>query len=316
LKKFATFFHSIPCKIWVSSIVLILIPLLVDIYYIHHFKIVHLSEITHYVIEMIWFLYIFPPVMFAFYFGLKGALISSFALQVIHSYRELLEHVTESFPPGEIYFILIQLILGIFVSFTIGLLADKLKQKQTALELAYKNIEKMAYYDSLTGLPNRRLFQEQLNKELSRHKENNAEFALLFLDLDGFKQINDTLGHEVGDLLLQEAGLRLTSSIRETDLLSRLAGDEFVVLLPEVSHSETIRVTQRLLNVLQPIFMIDENIVKVTASIGIAIYKNGGETADTMIKYADIAMYQAKKKGKNNFQFYTGNREEFYLFKQ
>jgi diguanylate cyclase (GGDEF)-like protein len=316
LKKFATFFHSIPCKIWVSSIVLFLIPLLVDIYYIHHFKIVHLSENRHYIIEMIWFLYIFPPVMFAFYFGLKGALISSFALQIIHSYRELLEHLKEGFPQEEIYFILIQLTIGIFVSFTIGLLADKLKHKQTALETAYKKIEKMAYYDSLTGLPNRRMFQEQLDKEIRRHKEINAEFALLFLDLDGFKQINDTIGHEAGDRLLQESALRLISSIRETDLLSRLAGDEFVVLLPEVSHSETTRVTERLLNVLQPIFMIDENIVKVTASIGIAIYQNGGETPETMIKYADLAMYQAKKKGKNNFQFYTGNREEFYLFKQ
>lgn len=185
------------------------------------------------------------------------------------------------------------------------MLSSKLNHKQIELEIVNKKLEELAYYDTLTGLANRRLFMRNLDKELNRQNEIKKGIAVLFIDLDGFKQVNDTFGHEAGDLLLEEVTKRLKICVRGEDTLSRLAGDEFTILLPSISHEETTQVAERILEILRTPYMIENSEVKVTSSIGIAFSENAKNESKTLIKHADRAMYQAKKKGKNNYQVYT-----------
>lgn len=181
-----------------------------------------------------------------------------------------------------------------------------LKEKKLLKKL--KKSEERYYYlanhDGLTGLPNRMQFFERLEQALKEnHIENNT--AILLIDLDGFKNVNDNLGHDAGDLLLQEVSIRLKSCIRETDTVARLAGDEFIVLLPFISREDAaIQVAEKILQVSQRCYTIKNSEVKVTPSIGIAFSENVKNEAETLIKYADMAMYQAKKQGKNNYQIY------------
>ncbi len=180
-----------------------------------------------------------------------------------------------------------------------------------------KELRRLAYYDSLTNLPNRALFQDRMNQAIAHARRYKRKAAVLFLDLDNFKRINDTLDHRMGDLLLKEVAVRLNRSIRKTDtvtnrkklelddIAARLGGDEFIILLSEINcANDTEIVAQRFLDTLLQPFRLDSHEVFVTASIGIAIYPNDGEDMDSILKNADIAMYHAKDKGKNNFQFY------------
>ncbi len=175
----------------------------------------------------------------------------------------------------------------------------------------------MAYYDSLTKLPNRALFHDRLTKALKKTKRYSGICALLFLDLDNFKQVNDTLEHRTGDLLLQEVADRLNTYVRSADTVARqkigvitntvarLGGDEFTILLTEIhSLQDAAKVAQRILSILSQPFYLDGYEVFVTASIGIAISPSDGDEMNTLIKNADTAMYHAKDQGRNNFQFY------------
>ncbi len=187
----------------------------------------------------------------------------------------------------------------------------------SSLKLAQAQITKMAYYDSLTNLPNRHLFQDRLKLAIAHAQRHQHLLALLFLDLDNFKRINDTLGHQAGDLLLKEVALRLTDSIRLTDTIAhqgpedsgvtvaRQGGDEFTILLTEISHAPyAATVAQRFLETLARPFMIAGHEVFITASIGVALYPDDGEDLDSLLKNADIAMYEAKSRGKNNYQYF------------
>lgn len=168
-----------------------------------------------------------------------------------------------------------------------------------------ERIQALAFYDPLTSLPNRRLFNDRLNLALSTAHRNEEKVGLLFLDLDRFKQINDTLGHSVGDELLQKAAKRIQSSIKEGDSVSRLGGDEFVVLLPRVkSDICLIGIIDRITKALNEPFTFDENEFYVTTSIGAAIYPEDGENAETLLMHADIAMYKAKDAGRNSYQLF------------
>lgn len=185
--------------------------------------------------------------------------------------------------------------------------------KQTAADLARSNEELklsedrlryIAYHDTLTGLPNRKLFYERLDQALEWAAVNNQSVALMFLDLDGFKLINDTCGHDTGDLLLQAVADRLTRSLRGSDTVSRLGGDEFTVILPAISEPLKVeRVAQKIITTLSHSFAIGGATISVTASIGISLYPSNGEDADTLIKTADAAMYRAKELGKNQYAF-------------
>jgi diguanylate cyclase (GGDEF)-like protein len=169
-----------------------------------------------------------------------------------------------------------------------------------------QRIEYLAYHDGLTGLPNRSMFSKLLSQRISEARRYDRELAVAFLDLDRFKQINDTLGHEAGDQLLQEVATRLQGCVRDSDTVARLGGDEFVVLLPELEDGKlAATVAHKILAVLGKPFTLIGHEFRVTASIGISVYPQDGQDEQTLTKNADIAMYQAKAEGKNNFQFYS-----------
>ena len=163
----------------------------------------------------------------------------------------------------------------------------------------------MAYHDALTGLPNRILLHDRLGMALLQAQRNNTFVGLLYIDFDRFKQINDTLGHDVGDKLLQEVGKRLTACLRQQDTVARLGGDEFILLLPEISnHDDAAILAQKLLETIRHPIFIDEHTLNITLSIGIGLYPTDGKDAKSLIKCADEALYLAKNSGRDCFQYY------------
>ena len=163
----------------------------------------------------------------------------------------------------------------------------------------------MAFYDSLTGIPNRRLFQEKLVQAIKEADRYERKFALLYLDIDKFKEINDTLGHEAGDELLKKFSKRVQSSLRDSDTLGRQGGDEFTILLCDIKEEQTaVRIAERILNSLQEPWTINNKKIYTTSSIGVAFYPKDGTSFDELMKYADTAMYAAKETGRNNIKVY------------
>ena len=196
--------------------------------------------------------------------------------------------------------------------------SSKLKQELESRKEAEKEIRYLAYYDVLTNLPNRTQFNEILQRAIEYAQQQNIIMALLFIDLDFFKRINDTLGHHVGDELLQAVTSRLLHSIRcsdytgrtneheITDVVSRLGGDEFIVLLHNITHiSDPGKVALRILKDLSEPFVLAGSDVYITASIGISLFPNDGMDTDDLLKNSDAAMYHAKAKGRNNYQHYS-----------
>lgn len=205
----------------------------------------------------------------------------------------------------------------------IGELATTFREMGKNLNHYHEQVRYVAYHDSLTGLPNRVMFKDYLNRATAEARRDLQELAILFLDLDNFKRINDTLGHQSGDKLLEDFADRLSKHLRETDVVShhsredasrviaRLAGDEFIILLPRTSGpGEAQKVASRILESLSEPFVISMQELYVSASIGIAMYPEDGETAGELLKNADIAMYHAKKLGRNNFQYYSSKLNE------
>lgn len=163
----------------------------------------------------------------------------------------------------------------------------------------------LAQHDSLTDLPNRILLNDRLAQAVALAHRHRQQMAVLFLDVDRFKHINDSLGHDIGDRLLQSVAQRLRDCVRSSDTVSRLGGDEFVILLPDVAHAQDAAAcAEKVLLALSRPFSIDHHNLQLTASIGIGSYPNDGRDADTLLKHADSAMYQAKDCGRNNYQFF------------
>ena len=163
-----------------------------------------------------------------------------------------------------------------------------------------------ANYDALTGLANRNLFSDRLGQSIAIAKRNNESFALLFLDLDGFKHVNDSLGHEMGDYLLTEAAQRIQRCIRESDTVARLGGDEFALLLPTPKINSQVQViVKKILSTLNIPYQLAHHTMHISACIGIANFPNDGCDESTLLRKADSAMYKAKAKGANNFQYFT-----------
>lgn len=190
--------------------------------------------------------------------------------------------------------------------------ADLLAAKEAA-ENAMREAKKaeeharyLALNDALTGLPNRLLLQERLQQAMSHSQREGKKLAVLFIDLDRFKNVNDSLGHSIGDLLLREVGRRLASGVRHTDTVSRQGGDEFIILLSHIDDINTVSsVADNLLRVVSQPYAIDKHELSVTHSIGISIYPNDGANMEDLMRKADAAMYRAKDLGRNNFQFYA-----------
>ena len=176
----------------------------------------------------------------------------------------------------------------------------------TARKQAEKKLEYRAFYDTLTDLPNRNYFDENLEIALVKAKINNNLMAVVFLELDCFKNINDSLGHKVGDQLLKSFAQRLSSCVRNNDIISRWGGDEFTLLLPQINSPEdTINLAQRILEDLKQPFEVAGHQLYVKTSIGIAIYPQDGEDGETLLKNADAALYRAKERGRNHYRFYS-----------
>ena len=169
-----------------------------------------------------------------------------------------------------------------------------------------EQIWRQANFDPVTGLPNRHMFHNRLEQEIKKAHRDGLSLALLFLDLDRFKEVNDTLGHDMGDLLLKEAAQRLNSCIRETDSASRLGGDEFTIILSELIEPTNIeRVAQNILNTLSEPFQLQDDIAYISASIGVAIYPDDAKEAQGLIKCSDQAMYLAKNTGRSRFNYFA-----------
>lgn len=162
-----------------------------------------------------------------------------------------------------------------------------------------------ALHDSLTGLPNRSLFNDRVDTILQLAKRNEERFAVMFLDLDGFKEINDNFGHEAGDLTIQIVAKRIKRLLRESDTLARIGGDEFSLLFPGIkSKTDVIPIANKIINDFAQVYSVLEKDVYLSASMGISIYPEDGDDVRTLIRNADIAMYNVKSKGKNNFAFF------------
>ncbi|MFC1882541.1 diguanylate cyclase domain-containing protein [Thermodesulfobacteriota bacterium] len=168
-----------------------------------------------------------------------------------------------------------------------------------------EKIQQMAFHDSLTGLPNRKLFSDRLGIVLAQAKRNKKKVGIVMLDLDNFKDVNDTLGHDVGDTLLKEVAERLSVTLRKSDTVARFGGDEFVLIFPDMEViEEAIQVVQKIIDRFNKPFLIDTHQLVVTTSIGIAVYPKDGMDEEILMKNADIAMYQAKQAGRARYQLY------------
>ncbi len=169
------------------------------------------------------------------------------------------------------------------------------------LERYSHTLELLALHDPLTGLPNRRLLMDRLSLALAHARRNSGSTAVMYLDLDGFKQINDSLGHDAGDTLLRMVGARLQATVRQEDIVARIGGDEFVVVLWEIDHPDSVvKLGSKVLQAVSQPYDIEGRAVTVTCSVGISVYPAHGEDVDTLMKSADLALYEAKRSGKND----------------
>ncbi|HEY3077591.1 MAG TPA: EAL domain-containing protein, partial [Burkholderiales bacterium] len=179
-------------------------------------------------------------------------------------------------------------------------------ERTAELEQAKARAQHLADHDALTGLPNRRLLEDRLTQALALSQRNRKQTAVMFIDLDRFKPINDSLGHAVGDVLLKEVSQRLVNQLRVGDTICRIGGDEFVVVLPEVKRSSDVaQVAQKVIEQVSQPAAVDERELAVTCSIGITVFPDDGRDAETLIRNADAAMYHAKELGRANYQFFT-----------
>lgn len=195
---------------------------------------------------------------------------------------------------------------------TYGVARDVTERKQAEATINFQ-----AYHDLLTKLPNRALLHDRLSLAISQAKRDNEKLAVMFLDLDRFKNINDSLGHMIGDELLQQVSTRLKECIREGDTLARFGGDEFTLLLPRITHEhkDATMLAEKITGALRRPFLIDGHELYVSTSIGIALYPQDGTQIDSLIKHADIAMYHVKGQGKNGYQFYSSEMNAPYFEK-
>jgi diguanylate cyclase (GGDEF)-like protein len=186
-------------------------------------------------------------------------------------------------------------------------MVDDVTERKQSEEMIWKQ----ANFDSLTGLPNRNMFHDRLEQELIKSDRASLPLALLLIDLDEFKEVNDTLGHDVGDQLLQEAGHRITSCVRESDTVARLGGDEFMIILSEMHEKNKVDdIAEKIINRLTEAYRIGNEVIHTSGSIGITLYPADATDIDVLIKNADQAMYAAKQKGRNCFSYFTQSLQD------
>jgi diguanylate cyclase (GGDEF)-like protein len=169
----------------------------------------------------------------------------------------------------------------------------------------------MAFHDALTGLPNRSLFNDRLIMAIAHAERFDEKVAVMMLDLDRFKDVNDTYGHSVGDLLLKAIAEKLTRQIRKGDTVARMGGDEFMLIFADLKQTDDVNtITEKILEDFQAHLTINNHIISITTSIGIAVYPDHGGDIDTLVKNADIAMYSVKQTGRNGYRYYSDKGSE------
>jgi diguanylate cyclase (GGDEF)-like protein/PAS domain S-box-containing protein len=186
-------------------------------------------------------------------------------------------------------------------------LVDDITERKQSEEMIWKQ----ANFDMLTGLPNRNMFHDRLKQEMIKVDRSKLSLALLLIDLDQFKEVNDTLGHDAGDLLLQEAGRRISACVRHSDTVARLGGDEFIIILPELHDNRNVEdVAQKAIRELEKEYHLGDEIIHISGSIGITLYPGDASDIDSLLKNADQAMYAAKKKGRHCFSYFTQSLQD------
>ncbi|MDR7238856.1 GGDEF domain-containing protein [Neobacillus drentensis] len=246
----------------------------------------------YYIDDMVWFLLLFPCFIFSYYMGFAGGLFAALTVNLYHLFWFLYENYLRM---SELVNAELSLHVGVaivtfFCAIGVGLLSEKLTEKQMQLQSLNQKLKELAMYDSLTGLPNRHYIMEKLPEAL----QDKESVALMFIDLDGFKRVNDTFGHEAGDHLLKEVAAQLNRFVKDSTFASRLGGDEFIVIVEEMDKKELMKLAADILRVLQ--LKVDD--LTISASIGIAISAQG-DSLTSLLKRADSAMYQVKLAGKN-----------------
>jgi diguanylate cyclase (GGDEF)-like protein len=246
----------------------------------------------------------------------SGPIVGAVALEVSSLEQELRAASAwqiRTVAAGGLFSMLLVCAFGVRLHAAFRELTDKLRASRDRLQAeiekekaSAQRIQHIAYHDALTGLPNRALFSKLLERALKEGKRYDRRLAVMFVDLDRFKNINDTLGHEAGDALLGEVATRLRAALRASDTVARLGGDEFVILVPEIDDEAGLTaIAEKLLAAIARPLACAGQEFRVTASVGIAVYPADGLDEPTLMKHADIAMYQAKEDGKNTFAFYA-----------
>lgn len=215
-------------------------------------------------------------------------------------------------PRHTILILSIALVVTLAVLIWAFVLHRRVQHQTRLISESEERFRHLAHHDPLTGLPNRALLHQRLEQAIERARKDHTCLALLMMDLDRFKEVNDTLGHDCGDRLLCEAAVRINSLLRRTDTVARMGGDEFIVLLGGLQHvSDACEVAVKILQAVSEPFVFGDRSVPISASIGICAFPEDGETASVLLKNADIAMYKAKMLGRNRFQRYQPNRAEY-----
>ncbi|OMP65644.1 putative bifunctional diguanylate cyclase/phosphodiesterase [Domibacillus epiphyticus] len=293
--------REIPIRIWLIAAFFLFIPLVIDLYK---------------TFETAWLIQLISIHLIITHLKSYGGIIICLISIAIH----LIRTITEESYKGEwnSYDVEIFLMVSIIkVIFTIVSIYQhrRISQKQLELEFLNKKLKKrskhlkaMAYHDSLTGLPNRNMLYKHLNKALSRYEQHKQKIAVMFLDLDRFKLINDTLGHSVGDVLLVQVTERLISTVRKGDVVARQGGDEFIIMLDVIGKDEVKQVAERILDKFSVPFILKNEEYVITPSIGISMFPDDGANVDSLIKNADTAMYTSKER-KNSYHFFSSKND-------
>ncbi len=244
-------------------------------------------------------------------YGIRGGITTTgIFLLITSAIAYAWNHSILVFPTSESTFnqsISVWLILIICVTITGAIFYISTAEMLKAKKMLLNKIHAMATHDLLTGLANLSLIMSKLDKAIAISKRRESKAAVLFIDLDGFKPVNDTYGHEAGDIILNKVGQKLTSSVREMDSVGRIGGDEFLIVLPDIADIKIVeRICQRIIDAISKELNYQDSKLNVSASIGIAMYPDNAHNAKLLVKAADTAMYNVKSTGKNNYKFLNG----------